>query len=686
MTHSVRLLRERVAQSGLLGKRALGVLAVLLVFMCALGAGWISILQAQVPRNMPFGVTGASPVVTAAQSQKISGYQVSFVNTVYPNETAAMDAINQGKIYGAYITGTTSDTLLSSQAKSFFAYTEIVPLFAETAAKMGRPLQVKVVKQLPAGKDPTGTVTGSVLLAAIVGGMVSAILIFTLTGLRAQRWRTAILLGTSVLGALLTDVIAGPLIGAYGGDKFWPLLPCLWLITVVAALVGAVVFAAVSRALLAILVVAIVFIVIGLTTAGGVALLPTYWQVIGGALPTRYGSSVIQNVLYFSSHNITTPIVVLVVYALAAAAVLGYVEWIVPRRATAAAQQTGQSQAGKRGSRPGRVVIAVLLISAYYQAAFGTAYLSSGHNPVSHNMPFAVTGSSSLTSAVQKQVSLDVRTYSSESAAKSAIGQAKAWGALIPGSPNTLLTVPSISDLAPYTLGMSFEAAAKSQGQKIMVTPYTPTPLPRGDPFGLVLAILLTPLLLCGYMSSTLLKSATKVAAAPLQGVVLMGFAFVATLVLDLIAGPWLGGVPSGKFWILWPIMALTMSVAALLAAVMQRLLGAFGTLLSVFVIILLGKPSSGGANGVPYLPGFWTAIGPYLPPRNAFILMRNTVYFGGNGTAQALIILLVYLVVFGTILGILDWYRRPAPEVPDVTPETETATVAVAIPAGAAV
>lgn len=199
-----------------------------------------------------------------------------------------------------------------------------------------------------------------------------------------------------------------------------------------------------------------------------------------------------------------------------------------------------------------------------------------------------------------------------------------------------------------------------------------------------MLAILLTPLLLC--MSATLLKTATKVAAAPLQGVILIGFAIVATLIVDLIVGPWLGGVPGDKFWILWAIMALTMSVAALFAAVMQRLLGAVGTLVTVFVIILLGKPSSGGANGVPYLPGFWTAIGPYLPPRNAFILMRNTVYFGGNGTAQALIVLLAYLVVFATILGILDWYRRPAPEVPDVTPETEIATVAVSVPAGAAV
>lgn len=678
---------DRIKGSGLFQKRALAALLLVLFFECVLAVVWISALQAQVPRNMPFGVTGSSPVVTAAQSQRISGYQASFVNTRYPNESAAMEAINQGDIYGAYITGKSSDTLLTVQAKSFFAYTEIVPLFSEVAAKAGRPLSVKVVKPLPAGRDPTGAVVGSLLLPTIVGGFVSAILIFTLTGLAAQRWRSLILLGCSLLGALLTDVIAGPLIGVYGGDKFWALLPCLWLVTVVAALVGAALFA-VLRALPAMLAFGIAFIGVGLITAGNVALLPTYWQAIGAALPTRYGSTLFQNVLYFSSNNITTPIVVLVGYALIAVAVLGYVEWIHPRRAGAHAGEAAPSEAGgKGGSRTVRVVIAVLVISTLYQGGFATAYLSSGHNPVAQDLPFAVTGDSPLTSAVQKKVSLKVASYSSESAAKTAIGQGKAWGALIPGTgANTLLTVPSISDLAPYTLGASFEQAAKGQGQRLTVTPYTPTPLAAGDPFGLVLAILLTPLLLCGYMSATLLKSATKVTAGPLLGVILIGFALIATLLVDLIAGPWLGGVPGDKFWILWPIMALTMSVAALFAAVMQRLLGALGTLVAVFVLIWLGKPASGGANGVPYLPDFWSAIGPYLPPRNAFILMRNTVYFDGNGTAQALIILLAYLIVFATILGILDWYRRPALEVPEVTSETEAGTVAASIPAGVAV
>ena len=132
---------DRVKTSGLPARRALLALAVVLFLVCSVAVVWVSALQAQVPRNMPFGVTGTSAVVTAAESAKVAGYRISFVNTTYPNEAAAMDAINQGKIYGAYITGTSSDTLLTVQAKSFFAYTEIAPLFAATAKKLGRPLR-----------------------------------------------------------------------------------------------------------------------------------------------------------------------------------------------------------------------------------------------------------------------------------------------------------------------------------------------------------------------------------------------------------------------------------------------------------------------------------------------------------------------------------------------------------------
>ncbi|MFD4926168.1 hypothetical protein ACFWNE_33330 [Streptomyces goshikiensis] len=95
---------------------------------------------------------------------------------------------------------------------------------------------------------------------------------------------------------------------------------------------------------------------------------------------------------------------------------------------------------------------------------------------------------------------------------------------------------------------------------------------------------------------------------------------------------------------------------------------------------MLFGNPSSDGSNGVPYLPDFWRAIGPYLPPRNAAVLLNNTLYFDGHGITQALIVLLLYLVVAGTALGFLDWFRTP--KIP-VSPQTEAEAAAGTIPIG---
>ena len=647
----------------------------------------MSALATQRPQNMPFGVTGSSPVVTAAQSAKLAGYQMSFVNRLYANESDVMNAINQGAIYGAYIPGQSSDTLLVVPSKSFFATFVITGAFEATAKKLGRPLNIQSVKPLPKGRDPYGAVVGLLLLPLLVGGLLGALLHFKATGVAALRWRMAHLLGFSIVAALLTLLIAGPVFGAIAGNRFWPLLPCAVLLEVTVAAVTAALIAVVPG-FLGILLAVMMFIVVGLPVAGqtGVQMLPPYWQAIGGALPPRYGADLIQNVLYFDSNNITTPIVVLVVYAVIPILVLSYVEWLRPRRKAAAASQgDGSPAAGSRARLAVRVIIVALVIGAVDQSLFASNYTSSGHNPVANNLPFAVVGSSPLVSEAQKSISLKVTSYPNESAAKTAIAQAKAWGALIPGTPNTLLNVGSQSDLAPLPLTEAFQKAAKSQGQKLTVQTYNPTPLASGDPYGIVLSILLTPLLICAYISATLLRTATDTAAERYRGLIIMGFAVVVALVLDLIACVWLKGIPSDKFWIVWAIMTLIFAVVGLFAAVMQRLLGAAGTLVTVIVIILFGKPSAGGANGVPFLPGFWLAIGPYLPPRNAYILLKNTVYFGGNGTAQALIILLAYFVVFAVIIGILDWRRPRDTEVP-ISRETEEAVATTAIPAGVAV
>jgi len=509
-------------------------------------------------------------------------------------------------------------------------------------------------------------------------------------------WRAAILTGYAIVGALLTDLICGPLIGAYSGAHFWPLLPCFALITTAVALAAAAIQGLVGP--LGSLLVVVLFIVLGLPSdgAGGPALLPTYWQYIGAVLPPRSAVNLIRNVLYFSGNNITTPLIVLFVWLLAGMAVIGYLGRIRPAQRAAAAKRSAEGTGAPaprslsaaaapkspRSKALSRAVLAALVIVAFMECLIAFNYTDSGHEPIATNMPFGVTGSSPILTQVEKTYSLQVTHYPNASAVKTAIGQAKLFGALEPGSPaSTLIVVPTASDLAPLDLAVQFENAAKSLKMQLKVQNYAPVPLPTKDPFGIVPALMLIPLLIGGYICSTNLLAATG-KPERWRGFVLVGFAIVAALVVDLIVCLWLQGYATDTFWIVWPIAALIILVTALVAAVLQKLIGAIGTLLTVILVMLFGNPSNGGATGVPYLPTFWRDIGPFLPPRNAYILLHNTIYFHGNGITQALVALLLYAGIAGIILGLLEWVPTPTPPSP-VTPETEAEATAMVVPIG---
>jgi hypothetical protein len=698
-----------------MAKKIIVALGIVVFLQCLYVLCLVSALQLQVPRNMPFAATGASPVINAV------GSKVTLQTLLYPSQSAAQTAINQGTIYGAYIPSSSGDTLLTASQKSFFAYTEIVPLFEAAAKQVKQPVKVDDVKPLPQS-DVVGGVVGLLMLPTLVGGLLAAVLVFKATGVAAQRWRAATLVGYAVAGAFITDLVAGPWLGAYSDSHFWPLLPCFIGVTAAVALFAAG-LQAVLKSLGAILVVILV-IILGASGAGGSgsSLLPVYWQNIGAWLPPRYAVTLYLNTLYFGGHNITGAILVLAAYALIGACLIFPGAWLrnrvsapvpagqasvpVPagRASAPAASPAGPADPGSPsdpanpGNRPGRSdpgnrsgrsnlvrILAALAVVAFMQFLFSLNYMSSGHEPVASNLPFGVTGSSSILTTVQHGgLSLKVTQYPSEQAAKTAINQAEIWGALIPGSSSsTLLVVPSVSDLAPAQLAVQFERAAASVHQVLHVQQYAPTPLPPKDPFGLVPSLMLIPLLIGGYMSASMLAARTGLAAVRWRGVILAGYALVAGMLVNLIVVPWLGGYPSGKFWIVWPILALVIYAVAMVAAVLGRLLGAAGTLVTVIIIILFGNPSKGGANGVPYLPAFWRDIGPYLPPRNAYILLHNTIYFSGNGTTQALVVLLIYAVVFAVILGVLDWYHTSTPTIP-LTPETADEAAAMAVPVGA--
>jgi hypothetical protein len=159
--------------------------------------------------------------------------------------------------------------------------------------------------------------------------------------------------------------------------------------------------------------------------------------------------------------------------------------------------------------------------------------------------------------------------------------------------------------------------------------------------------------------------------------------------VIDLIAGPILGGYPhvGSNFRVLWPEFAFTAFAVALVAATLQTLIGPMGTLLTIIIIVFIGNPSTGGGNGVAFLPPFWQAIGVILPPRNGLHLIRNTLHIGGNDITEPIIVLSINVVVGAALALIFSWgnlllkgkkgtVRRDHPRAID--PDEEIGTTAI--------
>jgi hypothetical protein len=569
-------------------------------------------------------------------------------------------------------------------AKSFFAEVYVRGGFADAAKKTDRTFTTTVIAPLPTS-DRTGTVAGLLLLPTLIGGYLYASMMFPYARAASAWRRVAILLGFSVLIAVITGVVAGPLTGAVPTSHLWSLMPCFALVVAAVALAAVGIQAVLGKA--GTLVVVVAFIMVGGAGAGGagVALLPTYWQHIGAVLPPRYAVELYRNVRYFDGNNILPSIAVLVAYGLAGLALLLVMD---RRRAVKKPAPTAQASVdepvGRRRFVPKNLVAPVTL-AVLVTTLFAVNYMSSGHEPVAENMPFGVVGSSPLPQAAQSDLfSLNVIDYPDQAAATDAMDRGQIYGALIAtASPAELIVVPSISDLSPLDIAANFERAAKAAGQTVTVKPYEPTPLAPKDPFALVLAALLVPLLVGGYVATALLTNAMGTAASRYRGLWFAGFAVVFGLIIDLIATYWLDGIPTASFWIVWPIMALIVVTVSLFAAVLRRLMGPLGILVTVILFMQFGNPSSGGSNGVPYLPPFWRDLGPFLPPRNAFDLLRNTVYFGGNGIGRALTVLLAYTVIAGGILFFLTWYRPQELSVPGVDKETAADAAAVSVPVG---
>jgi hypothetical protein len=325
----------------------------------------------------------------------------------------------------------------------------------------------------------------------------------------------------------------------------------------------------------------------------------------------------------------------------------------------------------------GRLLIVALAIVLFVQGLFVTSYVGALHNPQPHKVPFGVAGSSKLAAVVGKQFSLRTKTYADESAARRAIDRRTIYGALITNpSATTLLVAPAASNGVATALTTAFTKVAAATGQKLTVVQVHR--LPDGDRVGIVPFLVAMALVIGGYLSATMATTIGATITVRRRAPILAGVAVIGALVTSLLAGPLLGAIPTGHFLELWGIFTFLMLAVVFAAAALQTVFGAIGTLIVIVVFVIFGAPAAGGSLARPFLPSFWGTIGPYLPPGAGTTAIRNTIYFGGNGIGQALLVLAAYLVAGAAI--VLRGRRPSTPQPPEAVTDIETAGAAAAV------
>jgi ABC-type multidrug transport system permease subunit len=85
-------------------------------------------------------------------------------------------------------------------------------------------------------------------------------------------------------------------------------------------------------------------------------------------------------------------------------------------------------------------------------------------------------------------------------------------------------------------------------------------------------------------------------------------------------------------------------------------------TVLSIFVLVILGIPASGIAIPVDMTPAFFEHLHPVLPTSAVLDGLRRVIYFGGRGIAGDIATLTLWLALGGVLIWASKLRKPKAP------------------------
>ncbi|MBS1895379.1 MAG: DUF3533 domain-containing protein [Actinobacteria bacterium] len=297
--------------------------AVLLVQLAMIGS-YVGALHSPTPREVPIALTGPAGVARVVETsiRARSGNALKFERV--GNLAAAIEAIDQRRVYAALIAEPRSDRLLVAGAASALIAEEL-PREVRRAEPPGRTLRVRDVKPLPAS-DSRGISPFYLVVGWLVGGYLGATILGLARGSAARSRKLAAtrvlaLAAYAGLSGILGTLLVQDVIGTLEGST----IALMGVGTLIVFATGAATAALQSLFGVAGTALAIVlFVAIGNPSSGGPLasqlLTHGFWADVGPLLPPGAGTTLVRNVVYFGGNAIGGALLVLTAYAALGAA------------------------------------------------------------------------------------------------------------------------------------------------------------------------------------------------------------------------------------------------------------------------------------------------------------------------------------------------------------------------------
>ena len=291
------------------------------------------------------------------------------------------------------------------------------------------------------------------------------------------------------------------------------------------------------------------------------------------------------------------------------------------------------------------------------QAALAGAYLAAFHAPSPRRVPVAVVGSKAVADHLSEAArgALSVRVVSDRAKAEHDIRSQQIYAAYVPGQPATVLVASASGQSLASSLPADFAAVSQALG----TTQHTVdlAPLPAGDPRGLSIFYLAFSWVFGGYFGAVALNAVRgdrrflrRNAATRIIGFLI--FAVGGSLSTVTIATFGVHAFPSGHYWTLAGLGALTMFSVTMAASALISVLGTAGTALVIVLFVVLGTPASDGAVAIQLTGGGpWKILTSVLPTGVAVRAVRSGVYLSGVNLVQYVVTLLAYAAGGAAIL-----------------------------------